>query len=94
MRRAARPGTALARVALATVVTGPALCLAAGAAHADDSRSSETRGPSFSLIDNSHADSWLEVDRTANSTVGSGTAGSDHDGGDEVRHVIPRIAGG
>lgn len=34
------------------------------------------------LIDNSSADSWLEVDRTLNTLMGSrGTAGSDHDGG-------------
>ncbi|RDG37503.1 hypothetical protein DVH02_14345 [Streptomyces corynorhini] len=34
------------------------------------------------VIDNSHADSWLEVDRTLNFLIGSkGTAGSDHDGG-------------
>lgn len=34
------------------------------------------------VIDNSHADSWLEVDRTLNTLIASkGTAGSDHDGG-------------
>ncbi|MFF7361422.1 hypothetical protein [Streptomyces sp. NPDC008125] len=32
------------------------------------------------LIDNSNADSWLEIDRTANTNHGSGTSGSDHDG--------------
>ncbi|WUH95265.1 hypothetical protein OG900_37325 [Streptomyces sp. NBC_00433] len=33
------------------------------------------------IIDNSNADSWLEVDRTLNTQLGSqGTAGSDHDG--------------
>jgi hypothetical protein len=33
------------------------------------------------IIDNSNADSWLEVDRTLNTLVaGKGTAGSDHDG--------------
>jgi hypothetical protein len=32
------------------------------------------------VIDNSHADSWLELDRAANLQTGSGTAGSDHDG--------------
>ncbi|WP_333770562.1 hypothetical protein [Streptomyces sp. IBSBF 2435] len=33
------------------------------------------------IIDNSNADSWLEVDRTLNTLVHSkGTAGSDHDG--------------
>ncbi|WP_327293768.1 MULTISPECIES: hypothetical protein [unclassified Streptomyces] len=33
-------------------------------------------------VDNSHADSWLEVDRTANTQTGAGDAGSDHEGGD------------
>lgn len=33
------------------------------------------------IIDNSNADSWLEVDRTLNTLLDSqGTAGSDHDG--------------
>lgn len=34
-------------------------------------------------VDNSHADSWLEVDRTANTQTGAGDAGSDHEGGDD-----------
>ncbi|GHE01291.1 hypothetical protein [Streptomyces alanosinicus] len=34
----------------------------------------------ITVIDNSNADSWLEVDRAANVQAGSGTAGSDHDG--------------
>ncbi|MFD9378695.1 hypothetical protein ACFWBH_24650 [Streptomyces sp. NPDC059999] len=34
----------------------------------------------ITVIDNSHADSILEVDRAANLQSGSGTAGSDHDG--------------
>ncbi|MFI2607425.1 hypothetical protein [Kitasatospora sp. NPDC018619] len=34
----------------------------------------------ITVVDNSHADSWLEVDRTANLQNGSGSAGSDHDG--------------
>ncbi|POX63436.1 hypothetical protein C3492_11675 [Streptomyces sp. Ru62] len=37
-------------------------------------------GGLITVIDNSHADSWLEVDRAANLQTGSGTAGSDHDG--------------
>ncbi|MEU9256105.1 hypothetical protein AB0D66_30255 [Streptomyces sp. NPDC048270] len=37
-------------------------------------------GSLITVIDNSHADSVLEVDRTANLQSGSGTAGSDHDG--------------
>ncbi|MFG2135945.1 hypothetical protein [Streptomyces sp. NPDC048650] len=35
---------------------------------------------SLVLIDNSHADSWLEVDRAGNLQTGSGIAGSDLDG--------------
>ncbi|MEU3062834.1 hypothetical protein AB0P12_11635 [Streptomyces subrutilus] len=37
-------------------------------------------GSLITVIDNSHADSVLEVDRSANVQSGSGTAGSDHDG--------------
>ncbi|MER6440648.1 MULTISPECIES: hypothetical protein [unclassified Streptomyces] len=38
-------------------------------------------GDSFiTVLDNSHADSVLEVDRAANVQQGSGTAGSDHEG--------------
>ncbi|WP_030377316.1 MULTISPECIES: hypothetical protein [unclassified Streptomyces] len=37
-------------------------------------------GGLITVLDNSHADSILEVDRTANLQAGSGTAGSDHDG--------------
>ncbi|MDO0925121.1 hypothetical protein QQY24_06680 [Streptomyces sp. TG1A-8] len=37
-------------------------------------------GDLITVIDNSRADSILEVDRTANLQTGSGTAGSDHDG--------------
>ncbi|QIS76125.1 hypothetical protein HB370_30915 [Streptomyces sp. DSM 40868] len=51
-----------------------ATLLGAGAAQAVASESLIT------VIDNSEADSWLEVDRTANLQNGSGTAGSDHDG--------------
>lgn len=49
------------------------------------------------VIDNSNADSWLEVDRTLNTMLHSqGTAGSDHDGdgGDvDVTHEPPEGAG-
>lgn len=37
-------------------------------------------GSLITVVDNSQADSILEVDRTANVQTGSGTAGSDHDG--------------
>ncbi|MBZ4320462.1 hypothetical protein [Streptomyces huiliensis] len=47
------------------------------------------------VVDNSRADSWLEVDRTADALVGSkGTAGSDHDGGGGAIDVTNRAAGG
>ncbi|MEV4973379.1 hypothetical protein [Streptomyces scopuliridis] len=66
--------------------TTSVLC-GAGGAQADDD-DSERSGPvagrnvGLVVIDNSHADSWLEVDRTLNMLFRSkGTAGSDHDGG-------------
>ncbi|MBI0298341.1 hypothetical protein JBE04_28725 [Streptomyces sp. PRKS01-29] len=41
------------------------------------------------VIDNSAADSWLEVDRTLNTLLLSrGTAGSDHDGGGGAIDVL------
>ncbi|WP_030770712.1 hypothetical protein [Streptomyces sp. NRRL F-2664] len=38
-------------------------------------------GSLITVIDNSHSDSVVEIDRAANLQSGSGTAGSDHDGG-------------
>ncbi|MEW2512275.1 hypothetical protein [Streptomyces sp. NPDC046870] len=60
------------RLGMATAVA--AALLGAGAVPAVAS------GGLITVIDNSHADSWLEVDRAANVQTGSGTAGSDHDG--------------
>ncbi|MFI5749772.1 hypothetical protein ACIBBE_28470 [Streptomyces sp. NPDC051644] len=75
-----------ARAAL--VVALSALCqgqLAAGNAWADapDGGMETHHGPSLDTIDNSNADSWLEVDRTLDvlGPFSKGTAGSDHDGG-------------
>ncbi|MCX4549413.1 hypothetical protein OG204_19825 [Streptomyces sp. NBC_01387] len=75
-----------ARAALAIVLG--AFCqgqLATGAAWADapDGGMETHHGPSLITIDNSNADSWLEVDRTLNilGPFSKGTAGSDHDGG-------------
>ncbi|MET9146304.1 hypothetical protein ACFUCQ_20295 [Streptomyces sp. NPDC057197] len=51
-----------------------ALALVAGAAPA------AAAGSLITVLDNSHSDSILEVDRTANLQTGHGTAGSDHDG--------------
>lgn len=48
----------------------------------DDPPPPGNRHSGLIVIDNSSADSWLEVDRTLNTLIGSrGTAGSDHDGG-------------
>ncbi|MET4924293.1 hypothetical protein P3L51_18365 [Streptomyces sp. PSRA5] len=65
-RSAARGGVTVLALAAAVLTAG------APAAEGSDRR--------LVLIDNSHADSWLEVDRTANLEIGDGTAGSDHDG--------------
>ncbi|MET7651030.1 MULTISPECIES: hypothetical protein [unclassified Streptomyces] len=61
------------RLRTATVLTVALLGAAAAPAVA--------AGSLITVIDNSHADSILEVDRAANVQQGSsGTAGSDHDG--------------
>ncbi|MFF0792647.1 hypothetical protein [Streptomyces spiralis] len=65
-----RLGTATVLAAAPLGATAPAA--AAGAAAGG--------GSLITVVDNSHADSILEVDRTANVQTGSGTAGSDHDG--------------
>ncbi|MEU1009939.1 hypothetical protein ACIP4Y_09720 [Streptomyces sp. NPDC088810] len=64
---------AVPRLGVATAVA--AALLATGAVPAVASS-----GSLITVIDNSQADSWLEVDRAANVQTGSGTAGSDHDG--------------
>ncbi|MFF5016359.1 hypothetical protein [Streptomyces sp. NPDC001165] len=66
-------GGAGPRLGAATVLA--AALLATGAAPAAAGGSSL-----ITVIDNSRADSILEVDRTANVQTGEGTAGSDHDG--------------
>ncbi|WP_369208250.1 hypothetical protein [Streptomyces sp. PU-14G] len=55
----------------------------AWAAGAHGSGTETPGGPSLIRIDNTDADSWLEVDRTLNTLapLSKGTAGSDHDGG-------------
>ncbi|MCS0602117.1 hypothetical protein NX794_13000 [Streptomyces sp. LP11] len=63
---------ALPRLALATASAAAVLGAVAGPAAAS--------GSLITVIDNSSADSILEVDRAANLQTGSGTAGSDHDG--------------
>ncbi|MEV7871627.1 hypothetical protein AB0P17_37265 [Streptomyces sp. NPDC088124] len=76
-------GSAVGVVAMA----GASILCAGAGAQADDDDSSESgpvagRNVGLVVIDNSHADSWLEVDRTLNTLISSkGTAGSDHDGG-------------
>lgn len=66
-------GGAGPRLGAATVIA--AALLATGTAPAVAGGSSL-----ITVIDNSQADSILEVDRTANVQTGKGTAGSDHDG--------------
>ncbi|MER7578720.1 hypothetical protein [Kitasatospora sp. NPDC097691] len=73
-RGPAPPSTAAVLRAGALGVAGACALLAAGAAPA------AAGGSLISVVDNSNADSWLEVDRTANLQNGSGSAGSDHDG--------------
>ncbi|MFI2640970.1 hypothetical protein [Streptomyces sp. NPDC018610] len=61
-----------------------AVALLGGAAHQaaadDDPGTGGGNSSVVTVLDNSHADSILEVDRTANLQTGRGTAGSDHDG--------------
>ncbi|MBA6441404.1 MULTISPECIES: hypothetical protein [Streptomyces] len=68
----------------------------AGAPHDEDGELEEEAAPASSdqhnglvVVDNSGADSWLEVDRTLNTLLLSrGTAGSDHDGGGGAIDVV------
>ncbi|MEU7135773.1 hypothetical protein [Streptomyces sp. NPDC046261] len=94
-----RAGTAGAVVAMAAGMllgadAGQAAAAPAAGTGADDGRGIiPDRPPLLGLlvIDNSHADSWLEVDRTLNTLLGGrGTAGSDHDGGGGANDVITR----
>ncbi|MFE7637901.1 hypothetical protein ACFU7Z_28055, partial [Kitasatospora sp. NPDC057518] len=77
--RPARPSPALpsATAALRATALGlaGACALLAGAA-----APAAAGGGLITVVDNSNADSWLEIDRTANLQNGSGSAGSDHDG--------------
>lgn len=62
----------MTRLRTATAVAAALLAAAAAPAYAG--------GSLITVLDNSHADSILEVDRTANLQTGRGDAGSDHDG--------------
>ncbi|WP_150135395.1 hypothetical protein [Streptomyces hyaluromycini] len=62
----------MTRLRTAAALTAALLGAAVAPAHAADSL--------ITVLDNSNADSILEVDRTANIQAGRGTAGSDHDG--------------
>ncbi|WP_284581476.1 hypothetical protein [Streptomyces sp. 2P-4] len=65
-----------ASLAAAALTAVSAACAVAAAAAAP-----ALAGESLiTVIDNSHADSIVEVDRSANLQNGSGTSGSDHDG--------------
>ncbi|MEU6506386.1 MULTISPECIES: hypothetical protein [unclassified Streptomyces] len=68
------------RRAVPRLGTAAALAAAALGAGAAPAAPAPATGSLITVIDNSHADSWLEVDRTANVQAGRGTAGSDHDG--------------
>lgn len=76
-----KAGTAVAVVVGACC--GVPWAAAPAAADAPDGGMETHHGPSLITIDNSNADSWLEVDRTLNilAPLSKGTAGSDHDGG-------------
>ncbi|MFF5857293.1 hypothetical protein ACFY8B_16930 [Streptomyces sp. NPDC012751] len=78
---------AVPRLGMATAVT--AALLGAGAVPA-------VAESLITVVDNSHADSWLEIDRAANVQNGSGTAGSDHDGSavDVVEALVAADGGG
>ncbi|WP_406441978.1 hypothetical protein OHB00_38635 [Streptomyces sp. NBC_00631] len=62
----------MTRLGTAAAVAAALLGVATAPVHA--------AGGLITVIDNSNADSILEVDRTANVQAGRGTAGSDHDG--------------
>ncbi|MFI7358007.1 hypothetical protein ACIBTP_29315 [Streptomyces avidinii] len=53
-------------------------------------------GSLITVIDNSHSDSVLEIDRTANVQSGSGTAGSDHEGSavEVLTALVPTVRAG
>ncbi|MFF9477913.1 hypothetical protein [Streptomyces sp. NPDC014733] len=88
-RRRKSPGTGPLRKAGAAVAVAVGACCGApwatapAAADAPAGGMETHHGPSLITIDNSNADSWLEVDRTLNilAPLSKGTAGSDHDGG-------------
>ncbi|MEU8691686.1 hypothetical protein [Streptomyces sp. NPDC048665] len=75
---------AVARLGRAVVLAAATAAVGAAPAAASDSL--------ITVIDNSRADSWLEVDRTANVQTGRGTAGSDHDG--SAVDAIEALVGG
>ncbi|WP_371515569.1 hypothetical protein [Kitasatospora sp. NBC_01300] len=74
LRGPAPPPAAAVLRATALGLAGACALLAGAAAPA------AAGGGLITLVDNSNADSWVEIDRTANVQNGSGSAGSDHDG--------------
>lgn len=74
LRGLAPPSPAAALRATALGLAGACALLAGAASPA------AAGGGLVTVVDNSNADSWLEIDRTANLQNGSGSAGSDHDG--------------
>ncbi|MFE9610069.1 hypothetical protein [Streptomyces sp. NPDC006012] len=79
----------------ATVLAAALLGAAAAPAAAGGPESGVKGGSLITVIDNSQADSILEVDRTANLQTGRGTAGSDHDGSavDAIQALMGEDAG-
>jgi hypothetical protein len=91
--------------ATASALSGAGAVQAAVATPAVESPDDEDSGPAdrprtghtvgLLVVDNSSADSWLEVDRTLNTLIHSkGTAGSDHDGGGGAIEVHSRDVSG
>ncbi|WP_316527475.1 hypothetical protein [Kitasatospora brasiliensis] len=74
LRGPAPPSSAAALRATALGLAGACALLAGAATPA------AAGGSLLTVVDNSNAESWLEIDRTANVQNGSGSAGSDHDG--------------
>ncbi len=92
---AATAGVLAAGAAVSAKATPAPVGSAAGGTPREDCEPDDTptvvTGPHNGLvvIDNSSADSWLEVDRTLNTLLLSrGTAGSDHDGGGGAIDVV------
>ncbi|MEV7616760.1 hypothetical protein, partial [Streptomyces sp. NPDC089799] len=83
-----------ARVRGAGAAPGVLAAVHAGGAAPPRAAAAAAAGSLITVIDNSHADSVVEIDRSANvQAAGPGTAGSDHDGSAvEVLATLVRAA--